>query len=184
MPRSPPPLPIFLFLLAATFARAEDAPPARHGPWLGVTASTSSRFSVGYREGYDRQDEFESTVGLGLRAGYDFLEYAGVWAEYEEEVHYGSFSAGLRLLTPTETVRAGLSAGLRFLGRTPTLPFFTAGLMGEVRPWRHLGFSLEVSKAWPLQGEVTQPETETNTEYTILLSEGPLRVALGLTWYF
>ncbi|MBN8465612.1 hypothetical protein JYJ95_03760 [Corallococcus exiguus] len=184
MPRSPPALPLLLVLLTATFARAEDAPPKRHGPWVGVMASTSSRFNVGYRETYDMQDEIESTVGLGLRAGYDFLKFAGIWAEYAEEIHSGSFSAGLRLTTPTETVRAGLTGGLRFLGSEPTLPFFTAGLMGEVRPWRHLGFSLEVSKAWPLQSEVTWHATETNSGYTLLLDEGPSRVLLGLSWYF
>ncbi|RKH53466.1 hypothetical protein, partial [Corallococcus aberystwythensis] len=171
-------------LLAATAARAEDARPL-HGPWVGAIASTSSRFTVGIREeGRTSEGEFETTVGLGVRAGYDFLEYAGVWAEYEEEVHYGSFGGGLRLITPTETFRAGLSAGLRFIPHEPTLPFFTVGLLGEVRPWRHLGFGLEVARGWPLKGEVTRAQKGSTPQRIITLDGGPLRVALGLSWYF
>lgn len=123
-------------------------------------------------------------MGLGLRAGYDFLKFAGVWAEYAEEIHHGSFSARLRLTTPTETLRAGLTAGLRFVGSEPTLPFFTAGLMGEVRPWEHLGFGVEVAKAWPLKGEVTRSQEGSTPQRSLTLDQGPLRVLFSLTWFF
>ncbi|MBN8233586.1 hypothetical protein JYK02_39300 [Corallococcus macrosporus] len=185
MPRSPPALTTLLFFLAATAARAEDPAPLQ-GPWVGVTLSTSSAFDAGIREaGLNLSTvEYESSVGLGVRAGYDVLSFAGAYAELQADVHYTSFGGGLRLLTPTRTLRAGLSAGLRFLPQDPTLPFFTAGLLAEVRPWEHLAFGLEVGKAWPLKDEVTRDQQGATPQRTLTLDEGPLRVVLGLTWYF
>ncbi|MHA7633540.1 hypothetical protein [Corallococcus sp. M7] len=185
MPRRPLALPILLFVLAATVARAEDTRPLE-GPWVGVTLSTSSGFDAGIREpGLNLSTvEYGSSVGLGLRAGYDFLAFAGAYAELQADVHYTSFGGGLRLLTPTRTFRAGISAGLRFLPEDPTLPFFTAGLLGEIRPWEHLGFGLEVGKAWPLKDEVTRLQEGSTPQRTFTLDQGPLRVLFGLTWFF
>ncbi|WP_375761493.1 hypothetical protein [Corallococcus exercitus] len=187
MPRSPLAFPtaLFLFALASTVARAEETP-SLQGPWVGVTLSTSSAFDAGIREPGLNQStvEYGGSVGLGVRAGYDFLSFAGAYAELQADIHYTSFGGGLRLMTPTRTLRAGLTAGLRFLPENPTLPFFTAGLLAEVRPWEHLGFGLEVGRAWPLKDEVTRDQQGSTPQRTLTLDEGPLRVLAGLTWYF
>ncbi|RKH40485.1 hypothetical protein D7V93_39510 [Corallococcus llansteffanensis] len=183
------PAALFLFILASTLARA-DEPQALHGPWLGVSLMRGSGFDTTLRDPaplFPRTVRYDTGVGLGVRAGYDFEELVGAYVTAElltgrEDSFYASFGGGLRVLTPTAPFRAGLTAGVRFIDSDPALPFFTTGVLGEARLWRHLGIHLEVDKAWPLKREVLQERPEHQRSTTV--EGGPWRLVLGLTWYF
>lgn len=191
MPRRPPALPILLFLLASTVARADEARPL-HGPWLGMALLHNSSFDVTVSDPspqFSLPLHYNDAMGLGVRAGYDFRELVGVYASAElsggsEDFFVTSWGAGLRALTPTAPFRAGVTAGVRFIDVDPSMPFFTTGLLGEARVWRHLGIGLEVDKAWPLQREIVQERDGGTHQRTTTVEEGPWRVVLGMTWYF
>ncbi|MHA7633541.1 hypothetical protein [Corallococcus sp. M7] len=191
MPRPSLPAALLLFLLASTLARADDARPL-HGPWLGLSLLRNSAFDVTVSDPEPRFAlplHYDDGVGLGLRAGYDFQELVGVFASAElasgrEDFFVTSWGVGLRALTPTAPFRVGVSAGVRFIDVDPSLPFFTTGVMGEVRLWRHLGLGLEVDKAWPLRREIVQERDGGTHQRTTTIEDGPWRLVLGLTWYF
>ncbi|RKG98218.1 hypothetical protein D7X74_40380 [Corallococcus sp. CA047B] len=150
-----------------------------------MTLSGSSGFDIRTREpGLDVTGPYDSSAGLGLRGGYDFEVPLSLFAEYQEDPHYGSFGGGLRLRTPTAPIRVGLSAGARFITGELTLPYFTTGLLAEVRPWRHVGIGVELDKAWPLKHEVVRLQEGSKPQRTVTLDNGPLRFVLGATWYF
>ncbi|MCY1035105.1 MAG: hypothetical protein EOO71_31090 [Myxococcaceae bacterium] len=193
MPRSLRSLPaaLLLFMLASSLTRAEEDR-AMHGPWIGVSLPRSSGFDTTVRDPsplFAQDVRFDSGVGLGVRAGYDFEALVGAFVTAElltgrEDSFYTSFAGGLRVLTPTAPLRAGLTAGVRFIDSGPALPFFTTGVLGEARLGRHLGLLLEVDKSWPLKREITvDSETGDHPRSTTVVG-GPWGLVLGLTWYF
>lgn len=138
---------------------------------------------------YSLPFHYNDGMGLGVRAGYDFQEFVGAYVSAElssgiEDFFLVSWGAGLRALTPTAPFRAGVTAGVRFIDVDPSLPFFTTGVLGEARVWRHLGLGLEVDKAWPLKREISQERDGGTHQRTTTVEDGPWRVVLGLTWYF
>lgn len=192
MPRPPLPAALLLVLLASTVARADEARPL-HGPWLGMSLLHNSAFDTTVGDPASPYPPlphpYNDAMGLGVRAGYDFQELVGAYASAElaggsEDFFVVSWGAGLRALTPTAPFRAGVTAGVRFIDVDPSLPFFTTGVLGEARVWRHLGLGLEVDKAWPLKREISQERDGGTHQRTTTVEEGPWRVVLGLTWYF
>ncbi|WP_375761494.1 hypothetical protein [Corallococcus exercitus] len=191
MSRPSLPAALLLFLLASTVARADDAAPL-HGPWFGVSLMRSSGFDTTVRDPapiYLQTVRYDDGVGLGVRAGYDFQALVGAYLAAElltgrEDIFFTSLGGGLRVLTPTAPFRVGFSAGVRFIDSDPSLPFFTTGLMGEARPWRHVGIGLEVDKAWPLRREIIQERNGGTHQRSTTVEGGPWRLVLGLTWYF
>lgn len=175
-----------LLLSLPTVALAFEPPPER-GFFVQLHGHHLSDWTLqDYTDNPPHQVNLHDGAGVGVRAGYDFFRYVGVFASAEFNVElegpYTGYGAGLVAYSPMlGWARLQARVGLRRLSPGPGIFFGTVGAGAELFLFRHLSLGLEWDTAVPLT-DGTRWNGSRNVK--IEADNGPYRVLGGLTWYF
>lgn len=159
-----------LFLLVALPAAAAE----RQAP-EGLSLQPHVQWISGWQvSSKGERIQASSGAGLGLRLGYDFSRYVGLFGsaelDVEDEGPYSGYGGGAALhsglLGP---VRLNLLVGGRVLTLSRTIVYGTAGLGAELFVSTRLSLRLEGDAAFALSND---------NGY-----DGPKRLLFGLAWH-
>ncbi|MDY7228913.1 hypothetical protein [Hyalangium rubrum] len=133
----------------------------------------------------DTQVELRNGGGVGLRLGYDFSRYVGLFASVEanaeSEGPYFGYGAGLTLRTGKfGPLRLNARLGARVLEPVTPIVYGTAGVGAELFLFRTVSLGAEVDAALPL-AEATRDNGLTREN--VSADGGPVRGIIALTWY-
>ncbi|MBZ4422491.1 outer membrane beta-barrel protein [Myxococcus sp. RHSTA-1-4] len=126
-------------------------------------------------------------AGVGLRLGYDFTPYVGLFGSMtlglQDAGPYAGYGAGLTLRTSMlGSARLYARFGARVLTPVTPLVYGTGGVGAEVFPFDSLSLGLELDGAVPLASG-TRRAGSSPTEWHVTANGGPVRGVFGITWY-
>jgi hypothetical protein len=179
-------VPLLLVLSLSTVAAAAEAPPS--GPYLQPQVYRISGWTIMEEDPFEpevRTIEFTDGAGVGLRLGYDFIPYAGLFlsAEFnvEQEGPYTGYGAGLALRSPMlGRVRLNGRLEVRLIDAVGTLPYGTLGVGAEVFLHRKVSLGLEFDASLPLADGTRFNGLQ---DVPISADGGPTRGIFTVTWY-
>jgi hypothetical protein len=175
---------------AATAEEAPDTATARRAP-TGLYVQPHAQLITGWTVKLRTESEIttvetDSGAGLGLRLGYDFTPYVGLFASTELDVEsegpYFGYGGGVSLHTPLfGPARANARLGIRELPIGGDLFYGTAGAGAELFLLRQVSVWLEFDAAFPLWDSTR--DAGTGIQVRASAQSGPLRGVFGLSWY-